>query len=172
VVKHLEHASATAELALSHASNLVAQVTAPERTQWDKQSSPRWTKPPAVVVNPANPRKSEVVRDESCLNEAFLGLAYSAMRNYEKLVFGVLEKLILTTIENLLNKLLPFHKCVRVAWWRDMFYQKDQENVSSNSAKGKKKSPNGIPNDDQESLPAFQISVAIVNGRVVSHPLT
>ncbi|GAU88251.1 hypothetical protein RvY_00990 [Ramazzottius varieornatus] len=110
IVKDLEHASATAELALSHASNLIAHLTAPTRTQFDKDISPLWTKPPKVIINPDNPRISETVRDESRLNEAFLTYAYSAMLTFERMIFGVMEKMTLTTLEDMVNKLFPFNR--------------------------------------------------------------
>ena len=69
-----------------------------------------WTKPPKVIINPDNPRLSETVRDESRLNEAFLTYAYSAMLTFEKLIFGVMEKMTLTTLEDMINKLLPFNR--------------------------------------------------------------
>lgn len=110
VVHHLEHASATAELALAHASHLCAKLTAPKRLTWAKNTVPKWNAPIAPRSSHSRHSVWEEAAEEGRAGEAFHLSASLALQSYNEMMCEILEKLTLISVQALLNKLIPFHR--------------------------------------------------------------
>ncbi|XP_055341393.1 dynein axonemal heavy chain 8-like isoform X2 [Paramacrobiotus metropolitanus] len=167
IVHHLEHASATAELALCHASHLCATIAAPKRVEWDKRIPPRWNVP--IVPRSSHSRHSvwEEAEEDGKIGEAFHVAASSALISYDQLIFHILERVTISAVQFLLDKLVPFHRGFQLPWWQKLFGHKEPRQDNE-------KHPHGSHHDEPHAgpvpMPFFQVSVAVVNGKVTTVP--